>query len=138
MSRISRQKGTSRHNPVMFLFFSIQRHFRCSVHRVLQSVKNGTSGTQGPHSQSRNDNTHSDNRNPHSHHESHKQTKRHQPPQPCYVFIFFNPTPFSLLHSPSFAVRQKRHKRNPTAASAYEERLFAFREPKPALAPEVA
>ena len=37
-------------------------------------------------------------------------------------FYFFNPTPFSLLRSPSFAVRQKRHKRNPRVAFAVEER----------------
>lgn len=49
-------------------------------------------------------------------------------------YNFFNVL-FSLLRAPSFAVRQKRHKRNPKSAFALEERAVAVRQPKPAAAP---
>ncbi len=53
------------------------------------------------------------------------------------IYNFFNVL-FALLRAPSFAFRQKRHKRNTMYAYEYEERPNAPREPKPAYAPVCA
>lgn len=65
------------------------------------------------------------------------RSRRQQAPNQYNLFYFQNVKShyFFCPRAPSFAVRQKRHKRNPAFAIALEEREDVFREPKPAPAP---